>query len=70
MNVEPLSVTIAQDPARVLSTCTVESLFHVEETGIRSGIGKIPRAEGIKLLTHGVLGDVQGDTEQIGRAHV
>lgn len=66
MNVEPLSVTIADAPARVVSTCTVDSLFHVEATGIRSGINKVPRPEGIKLLTHGVLGDVQGDTEHHG----
>lgn len=65
---EPSALTVALSdcPPRIAATCTVDELFYVEATGIRSGISKIPRDEGIKLLTHGVLGDVQGDTEHHG----
>lgn len=50
----------------VTHVCTVESLFSVAATGIKSGIHKRPREDGITLLRHGVLGDVQGDREHHG----
>lgn len=51
--------------ARIAATCTTETLTFVKKTGIRSGIHKVPR-EWIDVLTHGVIGDVQGDKEHHG----
>lgn len=51
---------------RIAAVCTVAELFPVPERGLMSGIDKRPVAGGIRLLTHGVLGDVQGDREHHG----
>ncbi|MDN5819906.1 MAG: MOSC domain-containing protein [Brachybacterium sp.] len=51
---------------RIAAVCTVAQLFPVEASGLMSGIDKRPVDGPIRLLTHGVLGDVQGDREHHG----
>ncbi|MEE1617269.1 MOSC domain-containing protein [Brachybacterium sp. J144] len=51
---------------RIAAVCTVAQLFPVPERGLMSGIDKRPVDGPIRLLTHGVLGDVQGDREHHG----
>ena len=51
---------------RIGAVCTVAQLFPVPERGLMSGIDKRPMDAPIRLLTHGVLGDVQGDREHHG----
>jgi MOSC domain-containing protein YiiM len=46
--------------------CTVAQLFEVRERSLMSGIDKRPADGPVTLLTHGVLGDVQGDREHHG----
>lgn len=63
----PLSIEI--DPTAtgtVAAVCTVAQLFPVAESGLMSGIDKRPVDGPVRLLTHGVLGDVQGDREHHG----
>lgn len=51
---------------QIAAVCTVAELFPVPERGLMSGIDKRPLDRPIRLLTHGVLGDVQGDREHHG----
>lgn len=59
-------------PAPVVKTgtveavCTVAALFPVPSRGLVSGIDKRPIDGALKVLTHGVWGDVQGDREHHG----
>ncbi|MGP9536819.1 MOSC domain-containing protein [Brachybacterium sp. AOP43-C2-M15] len=53
-------------PARLGAVCTVAQLFPVPASGLMSGIDKRPVDGPVRLLTHGVLGDVQGDREHHG----
>ncbi|MGO1560638.1 MAG: MOSC domain-containing protein [Actinomycetaceae bacterium] len=46
--------------------CTVGELFHVEVTGLRSGIDKRPVDHAVRVLKHGIWSDVQGDRENHG----
>ena len=63
----PLDVTITPTGSgRVAAVCTVAELFAVPERGLMSGIDKRPVPGPITLLTHGVLGDIQGDREHHG----
>lgn len=50
----------------IAAVCTVHELFPVPDRGLMSGIDKRPVDGPIHLLTHGVLGDVQGDREHHG----
>ncbi|MGP5268024.1 MOSC domain-containing protein [Brachybacterium alimentarium] len=62
-----LSVDIDRTaPGCIAAVCTVAQLFPVEASGLMSGIDKRPVDQPIRLLTHGVLGDVQGDREHHG----
>lgn len=62
-----LDVTIpASGSGSIAAVCTVAELFAVPERGLMSGIDKRPVPGPITLLTHGVLGDVQGDREHHG----
>lgn len=61
-----LHITCAAGPARLAAVCTVDSLFPVHDSGIMSGINKKPREGDVQILTHGVLGDVNGDKEHHG----
>lgn len=63
----PMSVRI--DPSTggsIAAVCTVGQLFPVAASGLMSGIDKRPVDGPVRLLTHGVLGDVQGDRENHG----
>lgn len=51
---------------QIAAVCTVAQLFPVPERGLMSGIDKRAVDGPIRLLTHGVLGDVQGDRENHG----
>lgn len=51
---------------RIAAVCTVAQLFPVASSGLMSGIDKRPVEGPVRLLTHGVLGDVQGDREHHG----
>ena len=51
---------------RAAAVCTVAQLFPVPERGLMSGIDKRPVDGPVRVLTHGVLGDVQGDREHHG----
>ena len=51
---------------RIAAVCTVAQLFPVASSGLMSGIDKRPVDGAVRLLTHGVLGDVQGDREHHG----
>ena len=51
---------------RIAAVCTVAQLFPVPDRGLMSGIDKRPVDHPVTLLTHGVLGDVQGDREHHG----
>ncbi|HJG52258.1 MAG TPA: MOSC domain-containing protein [Brachybacterium faecium] len=65
----PLTLDVTLDPAatgRLAAVCTVAQLFPVAESGLMSGIDKRPADGPVRLLTHGVLGDVQGDREHHG----
>lgn len=63
----PLDVDIDLDgPGRIAAVCSVAELFPVAASGIMSGIDKRPVRRPLRLLTHGVLGDVQGDREHHG----
>lgn len=60
---------VAIDTSRggaVAAVCTVAQLFAVPERSLMSGIDKRPSDAPVQLLTHGVLGDVQGDREHHG----
>ena len=61
-----VDVSFQDGPGRLAAVCTVEQLFAVPERGLMSGIDKRPVDGPITLLTHGVLGDVQGDREHHG----
>ena len=50
----------------VAAVCTVAQLFPVASSGLMSGIDKRPVDRPVRLLAHGVLGDVQGDREHHG----
>lgn len=50
----------------IAAVCTVSQLFPVPDSGLMSGIDKRPVNGPVTLLTHGVLGDVQGDSEHHG----
>lgn len=64
---EPMPVEIdAAAGGSLGAVCTVSQLFPVPERGLMSGIDKRPVDGPIRLLTHGVLGDVQGDRENHG----
>lgn len=52
--------------ARVRAVCTVANLFDVTLTGLRSGIDKRPVEHPVRVLSHGIWGDVQGDRENHG----
>jgi MOSC domain-containing protein YiiM len=60
------SVRFADGPGRVAAVCTVARLFPVPDRGLVSGIDKRSVDGPLRLLTHGVLGDVQGDREHHG----
>ncbi|APX32068.1 MOSC domain-containing protein [Brachybacterium sp. P6-10-X1] len=63
----PLSVRIDQSTGgTIAAVCTVSQLFPVAASGLMSGIDKRPVDGPVRLLTHGVLGDVQGDRENHG----
>ncbi|MDO5645035.1 MAG: MOSC domain-containing protein [Dermabacter sp.] len=51
---------------QIAAVCTVQELFPVPAVGLMSGINKRPRSTPVRLLPHGVLGDVQGDREHHG----
>lgn len=51
---------------RIAAVCTVAQLFPVAASGLMSGIDKRPVDGPVRLLPHGVLGDVQGDREHHG----
>lgn len=61
-----LEVRLDPGPGRVAAVCSVAQLFPVPDRGLMSGIDKRPKDGAITLLTHGVLGDVQGDRENHG----
>ncbi|MFC0673921.1 MOSC domain-containing protein [Brachybacterium hainanense] len=50
----------------IAAVCTVAQLFAVPERRLMSGIDKRPVDGPVRLLLHGVLGDVQGDREHHG----
>ncbi len=52
--------------AHVAAVCTVDSLYPVPSRGLVSGIDKRPINEPLRVLRHGVWGDVQGDREHHG----
>lgn len=54
------------ETGRIAAVCTVAQLFPVAASGLMSGIDKRPVDGPVRLLTHGVLGDVQGDREHHG----
>ncbi|HEX7351966.1 MOSC domain-containing protein [Brachybacterium sp.] len=65
----PSTLEVAFDPAddgHLAAVCTVAELFPVAASGLMSGIDKRPADGPVRLLTHGVLGDVQGDREHHG----
>lgn len=66
----PIPLAVHLDPAdgtgRIAAVCTVAQLFPVAASGLMSGIDKRPVDGLVRLLTHGVLGDVQGDREHHG----
>lgn len=65
----PSPLEVGLDPAatgRIAAVCTVAELFPVAASGLMSGIDKRPVDAPVHLLTHGVLGDVQGDREHHG----
>lgn len=69
MTTAPSTLEVAIDPAttgRIAAVCTVAELFPVPASGLMSGIDKRPADGPVRLLTHGVLGDVQGDREHHG----
>lgn len=51
---------------RIAAVCTIADLFPVPERRLMSGIDKRPVDGPVRLLAHGVLGDVQGDREHHG----
>lgn len=61
-----VEVQRADGPGRIAAVCTVAQLFPVPERGLMSGIDKRVQEGPVRLLTHGVLGDVQGDREHHG----
>lgn len=63
---DPLEVPDLAGPGRIAAVCTVAQLFEVRERSLMSGIDKRPADGPVSLLTHGVLGDVQGDREHHG----
>lgn len=65
-SLDPLEVTLAPGGGRLGAVCTVGALFEVRERSLMSGIDKRPADGPVTLLTHGVLGDVQGDREHHG----
>ena len=62
----PLEVAREPGGGRLGAVCTVAQLFEVRERSLMSGIDKRPADGPVTLLTHGVLGDVQGDREHHG----
>lgn len=65
----PSTLEVSMDtgaPGRIAAVCTVATLFPVAASGLMSGIDKRPSESPVRLLTHGVLGDVQGDHEHHG----
>ena len=69
MTTAPSTFEVVFDPAttgRIAAVCTVAELFPVAASGLMSGIDKRPAPGPVRLLTHGVLGDVQGDREHHG----
>ena len=65
----PSTLEVMMDPGasgRIAAVCTVAQLFPVAASGLMSGIDKRPTDSPARLLTHGVLGDVQGDREHHG----
>ncbi|EWS82609.1 MOSC domain-containing protein [Brachybacterium phenoliresistens] len=63
------ALEVSIDPAaggRIAAVCTVAELFAVPERRLMSGIDKRPVDGPVRLLAHGVLGDVQGDREHHG----
>lgn len=63
----PLDVPIDRSgPGRIAAVCSVAQLFPVPDRELMSGIDKRPVDAPLTLLTHGVLGDVQGDRENHG----
>jgi MOSC domain-containing protein YiiM len=63
---DPLELPELAGPGRIGAVCTVAQLFEVRERSLMSGIDKRPADGPVTLLTHGVLGDVQGDREHHG----
>ena len=63
---DPLEVALEPGGGRLGAVCTVAQLFEVRERSLMSGIDKRPADGPVALLTHGVLGDVQGDREHHG----
>src|SRR5690606_1942 len=63
---DPLELPELIGPGRIGAVCTVAQLFEVRERSLMSGIDKRPVDGPVTLLTHGVLGDVQGDREHHG----
>ncbi|WP_232820286.1 MOSC domain-containing protein [Brachybacterium sp. YJGR34] len=51
---------------RIGAVCAVAQLFEVPERSLMSGIDKRALDRPLRLLTHGALGDVQGDRENHG----
>src|SRR5699024_6067858 len=51
---------------RVAAVCSVAQLYPVPDRGLMSGIDKRPVPGPMRLQTHGVLGDVQGDRANHG----
>lgn len=63
---DPLEVALEPGGGRLGAVCTVAQLFEVRERSLMSGIDKRPADGPVALLTHGVIGDVQGDREHHG----
>lgn len=63
---DPLEVDLEPGGGRLGAVCTVAQLFEVRERSLMSGIDKRAADGPVTLLTHGVLGDVQGDREHHG----
>lgn len=61
-----LEVRLDPGPGTITAVCSVAQLFPVPDRGLMSGIDKRPLGGPVTLLTHGVLGDVQGDREHHG----
>ena len=60
------SQQVQSGTGRIAAVCTVAQLFPVPDRSLMSGIDKRPAEGPVTLLTHGVLGDVQGDREHHG----